>query len=600
MAKRSGAKTVTDWREWGAKAIAEGDLETAHQCFQRAAVQYPDNALVHYQLALLSEGQGEAGEAAAHYTQALRVDPKMADAARRLSGLIARGGLPANVQFNPWGLKAALDHDFCNRDQVAEATVYYLAQRAPLRDALADGRREGWIVAARRQCLKGAGPLLRDELFQKALRDSVIRHPDLERLLTALRHVLLVETPLEAFEDRGLLAFTVALANQCWVNEFVWPVSDEERAHLDAHAVDVAALLDGHPAQGVRFVLNALYVAPGDNLDPTSAVLRIKPQMVRDFAKQHCDEALEEGRKSAAMPRLGVISDPVARRVAEQYSLHPYPRWRSLGHTLRPGEWEKTLARHFSADRLSFLNRPLEVLIAGCGTGRQAISAAHRYGPNAKITAIDLSVPSLAYAARMADYYGAFGIEFVQLDINDAGKLPDFAGRFDVIECVGVLHHMADPFAAWRGLTNCLSPGGIMLVALYSELARRNLEPLRTHAACPGPGCTDDALRDFRALLLNDAATAGSIEGIRDIYTASGFRDLLLHVEEHRHSIRQLQDFFESSEMNFKGFFNAPWPRFEAKFPGDAWPGTLDNWAAFEESHPASFVGMYQMWCERK
>ncbi len=245
------------------------------------------------------------------------------------------------------------------------------------------------------------------------------------------------------------------------------------------------------------------------------------------------------------------------------------------------------------------MGRPFEVLIAGCGTGRQAISAAHNYGPNAKITAIDLSVPSLAYAARMALYYGTSGIEFAQLDINDAGQLAAFAGRFDVIECAGVLHHMADPLGAWRGLAKCLAPGGIMLVALYSELARGNLEPLRAHAACPGPGCSDEALRDFRALLLDNAATASGIEGIRDIYTASGFRDLLLHVEEHRLTLPQLRDFFASGDLRFKGFFNAPWPRFEATFPGDAWPGTLDNWAAYEESHPASFVGMYQMWCER-
>ncbi len=259
-----------------------------------SALPCNSNALVHCQLALLSEGHGEIAEAAAHYTEALRVDAKMADAARRLSGLIARGGPPANVPFNPLGLKAALDHDFCNRDQVAEATIYYLAQRAPLADALAAGRRDGWLAAARQQCRKGAGPLLRDELLQKALRDTVIRHPDLERLLTALRHVLLVETPPEAFEDRALLAFASSLANQCWFNEYVWPVSAEERAYLDAHPVDVAALLAGQPAQGVRFILNALYAAPGEILDPASTVSRIKPQIVRDFAKQFCDEAVEQ------------------------------------------------------------------------------------------------------------------------------------------------------------------------------------------------------------------------------------------------------------------------------------------------------------------
>jgi SAM-dependent methyltransferase len=599
MAKGARGKTATDWREWGVKAIAEGDLETALGCFRQAAVQYPDNALVHYQLALLSDGFGEIGEAALHYTEALRVDPKMVDAARRLSSLVARVGLPANVQLNPWGLKAALDHDFVNRDQVAEATVYYLAQRGPLHAALADSNGDGRIATARQLVRRDGSALFRDDLLQKALRDSVIRHPELERLLTALRRVLLLETPLDRFEDRSLMAFVVALANQCWVNEYVWPVSEEESAHLEAHKVDVNALLAGEPAQGVRFILAALYRPAAEILDPDVSVSRVRPQIVRDFARQYLDEALEEARHAAAIRRLGVISDPVSQKVAEQYAHYPYPRWKSLGHTLRPGEWEKLLGRHFSAERLAFLSRPFEVLIAGCGTGRQAIAAAHSYGPNAKITAIDLSVPSLAYAARMADYYCASGIEFVQLDINDAGKLADFAGRFDIIECTGVLHHMSDPFAAWKGLSKCLAPQGIMLVALYSELARRDLEQLRAHPRYPGPGCGDEALRKFRAQLLEELGADSGLSGIRDIYTLSGFRDLLLHVEEHCQTIPQLQDFFAGSGLGFKGFFNAPWQRFEEMFPGDAWPGALGNWAAFEEKKPKTFAGMYQIWCER-
>ena len=37
----------------------------------------------------------------------------------------------------------------------------------------------------------------------------------------------------------------------------------------------------------------------------------------------------------------------------------------------------------------------------------------------ARITAIDLSMPSLAYAARMAEYYCVAGIEFCQGDIRE-------------------------------------------------------------------------------------------------------------------------------------------------------------------------------------
>lgn len=90
MAKRAGTKAGTDWLEFGARAIQEGDLDTAHQCLQQAVRQHPDGALAHFQLAFVSEGLSETGEAALHYTEALRIDPKMVDAARRLSSLLAR------------------------------------------------------------------------------------------------------------------------------------------------------------------------------------------------------------------------------------------------------------------------------------------------------------------------------------------------------------------------------------------------------------------------------------------------------------------------------------------------------------------------------
>jgi hypothetical protein len=38
---------------------------------------------------------------------------------------------------------------------------------------------------------------------------------------------------------------------------------------------------------------------------------------------------------------------------------------------------------------------------------------------------------------------------------------------------------------------------------------------------------------------------------------------------------------------------------FEERFPGAAWPGSLAQWAEFEEEHPHLFDGMYTFWCTR-
>jgi hypothetical protein len=50
---------------------------------------------------------------------------------------------------------------------------------------------------------------------------------------------------------------------------------------------------------------------------------------------------------------------------------------------------------------------------------------------------------SLAHASRMATRFGARNIDFKQGVIEEISKLPEYALRFAMIECGGVLHHMA-------------------------------------------------------------------------------------------------------------------------------------------------------------
>ena len=201
--------------------------------------------------------------------------------------------------------------------------------------------------------------------------------------------------------------------------------------------------------------------------------------------------------------------------------------------------WKAQLARTFGEARLAFMALPFEVLIAGCGTGLQAVAASFAYGPNARITAIDLSGASLAYAERMAEKFGARNITFMQGDILDLGKSPAFAGRFKIIECTGVLHHMADPLAGWRCLSTCLADQGFMLIALYSEMARKKWTALKNDPEFPGENCEDAALRKFRQNLFarTDTELGAEFKGIRDLYTTSGFRDLILHVKTNAASL---------------------------------------------------------------
>tara|TARA_B100000787_G_scaffold93930_1_gene69343 strand:+ start:154 stop:381 length:228 start_codon:yes stop_codon:yes gene_type:complete len=67
---------------------------------------------------------------------------------------------------------------------------------------------------------------------------------------------------------------------------------------------------------------------------------------------------------------------------------------------------------------------------------------------------------------------GFKNIEYMQADILDLGNLDK---KFDIVESSGVLHHMDDPMAGWKVLTDCLKPAGLMNLGLYSELARPHI-----------------------------------------------------------------------------------------------------------------------------
>ena len=193
----------------------------------------------------------------------------------------------------------------------------------------------------------------------------------------------------------------------------------------------------------------------------------------------------------------------------------------------------------------------LDILIAGCGTGQHAILTTQQF-EGARTLAIDLSRASLAYAAAKTREFGIEGIDYAHADIMRLGSLEQ---RFDLIESVGVLHHLADPWAGWRLLKSLLRPGGFMRIALYSEAARWGVVDARGRIAQEGYGTTAAEIRRFRTAVMqrNDEA-ARNIMRFNDFYSTSECRDLLFHTQEHRMTLTQIKDFLAEQRLQFIGF----------------------------------------------
>lgn len=539
----------------------------------------------------------EAAEAVVRCSHALAVRPDYPEAARLLAGLLQRYEFNVQTDVSPRGLVAAFAFANVDRQALCNGALAFLKCRPPLADVLARGRTDGWDAAAALLTRKGAR-LFRDKLFTAALTHGVVADIEIEFLLSALRRRLLLSPQL--LMERPVYQFACVLIRQCLNNEYVFFADADERARLGELKVDIDAVFEGDGAAGGTFLLWSLYHPFHETLGHTVRVAdKVSPQALRALLRDELDARRLEAGHADSLPWLTTVTDETSQQVAGQYTNDPYPRWLSLQAPQRGGA-KDAMRGHFSADALAVIDGPCDVLIAGAGTGRQAVHSAIGYGADSRVLAIDLSAPSLAYGARMAEALGVVNLRFAIGDILCLDKIGD---RFDVIECVGVLHHMADPYEGWRALLDRLRPGGLMLIGLYSVVSRRVIQALSEDPDWPGPGADDEELRAYRQKLMNRASGEDgfALTSSADFFTKSGFRDLALHVSERPCTIPDMSDFMTAHGLEFHGF-NLPDETLRAyadAFPGDPPPGTLDHWSAFERDNPQTFNSMYLFWCRR-
>ena len=129
--------------------------------------------------------------------------------------------------------------------------------------------------------------------------------------------------------------------------------------------------------------------------------------------------------------------------------------------------------------------------MAGGGTGfttlQLGLQLRHR---QPRLVYLDFSLASLETARFRAGLAGLAGlVEWVEASILD---LPDLGlGQFDLIECSGVLHHLADPGAGLAVLAASLAPTGGLALMLYARVARTGIYQLQELLRLVNSGVAD-------------------------------------------------------------------------------------------------------------
>lgn len=427
-------------------------------------------------------------------------------------------------------------------------------------------------------------------LLHILLRRYIVPHAGLEQLLTSLRARLLLEDIAPDAMPHAA-AWLGTLAVQGHINGYVYYPSPQEAARRDA--LRQAALAGSMGSQEYLRLIG--YCSPVE-LPPCPAPL---PADMAGFVAQLHGEHAEEQRLVAQIPVLEMSGDAVSAAVQAQYEAHPYPRWLHLSDipAETPAQLMKRLFPRFDLSVLALAECP-EVLIAGCGTGKQALEAARRWS-HGRVTAIDLSRASLAYAMRKTQEYEIKNIDYYQSDIL---RLGNSGHQYDLVESCGVLHHLRDPLAGWQALVRVLRPGGLMKIALYSATARASITRCRAEIQALGYSDGENDIRSFRRhILMQEAAVARyPFMAASDFYSLPECRDLLFHRQEHVTGLPEIEGKLRDLGLHFIGFDlpNAQMAqRYLKQFPQDSRMNSLSNWHALEQDIPLLFFGMYQFWC---
>ena len=436
--------------------------------------------------------------------------------------------------------------------------------------------------------------IINEKLFQLIIKKCLITDLNLEFYLTKIRKKLLKKflsnTDNQFFMK--IYKFLIVFAEQKFFCEFIYHVTDEEKKLLKKLENKIKKKDD---ICELSILLISLYkpLNKCNYLHKKLVNYISKSNEFKEFLKYVFHDPHTDKQASISMKSMSNFSNKTSLLMKRQYEENPFPRWR---FTLRPikGNDINEFTNRYSD---TFFKKP-EILIAGCGTGQQAMAwSAYK---DSKIYAVDLSSESLAYAIRKAKEKNIKNINFYHLDLLDLELLNK---KFDIIISTGCLHHMEKPEDGLESLVNVLKPQGLIYLGLYSKRARSEIEWTRKYIQKRKIDVTEDNMRSFRIKILNSKnKKLQSIRGLLDFFSLSNFRDLLFNYTEHTYDFIKIKELLESKKLNFIAF-NEMNPNvknsFKNHFPNENDEVNLELWDKFEKIYPKTFLGMYKFWVKK-
>ena len=571
----------------------QGRFKEAELSYKKAIELKSNYAIAHNNLGVLLEKQGRLHEACFAFFQAINLNSHFADAFTNL-GITLK-----NVRFNSSNTKLypiliqLINADNFVRPSNIAPSILSLLEHDPIIKNLLIKKNSVTSLEEVNIIIKNL-----DKLTILHLLMRVCPLPDLrfERLFVNMRSLILNNLD-NIVASSELIYFLSTLSLHCFTNEYVYVEKNKETEIIKNLETEISQNIEKSNQPQAKTVLCLASYRPLHQYDWCKKLKTFDD--LKEVKSRLIEEPYTEGAIMTKIPILGEISNNVSNKVRAQYEENPYPRWVKI----RIPSKAKLISEISDEENLHLHSKSIknviapDILVAGCGTGQHSIGTASRFS-DCQVTAVDLSLASLAYAKRMTTELGITNLKYLQADIL---KLNQLKQKFDIIESVGVLHHMDEPMAGWRVLTDLLKPNGLMRIGLYSELARLQITEVRKEITSQKVGTSDTDIKKFRQSLINSHNEHHQLlTKSSDFFSLSTFRDLIFHVQEHCFTIPQIKKCLNKLGLKFCGFENKDViSNFRELHRNVEDIYDFELWHEYEERNRQAFAGMYQFWCQK-
>ena len=255
----------------------------------------------------------------------------------------------------------------------------------------------------------------------------------------------------------------------------------------------------------------------------------------------------------------------VISSVKQQYEELPYP-------PRNPEDEKKRLLRTIG-DSLGELNhccfkgrrdfnQDFRCLVAGGGTGDSVIYLAEQLrDTTAEIVYLDISDASRRIAEDRASVRGLTNITWMTESLLSLPQLE--VGKFDYINCAGVLHHLHDPEDGLHALNSVLKDDGCIFLLLYAVYGRQAIYLMQTLFREMIP--QDISIPEKVAMARRIIAALPNYHAFKDPdkwtneisangYGDSGLYDLLLHSVDRCYDVNEVYALAAAANLNVVNF----------------------------------------------